>query len=76
MATKPVAGVKPVDYNQPFGDHDGYRLVIAASICMGLSTLFVGLRLWTRRYVTQMFGADDYLIGLAWVRFLKMLFMN
>lgn len=67
MTTNPTAGIKPDDYNEPFGAYIGYRLVTAASICMGLSTVFVGLRILTRRYVTQMVGADDYLVGVAWV---------
>lgn len=67
MATNPTAMQKPAGYDEPPGAYIGNRLVIAASVCMGLSTIWVGLRIWTRRYVTQALGPDDYLIGAAWV---------
>ncbi|PGH02239.1 hypothetical protein AJ79_07688 [Helicocarpus griseus UAMH5409] len=67
MATNPVMGTKPIDYNEPYGAYVGDRLVITASVCMALSSIWVGLRMWTRRYVTQMFGVDDYLVGVAWI---------
>ncbi|KAK2745164.1 hypothetical protein FQN55_006288 [Onygenales sp. PD_40] len=67
MATNPTMGTKPPDYDEPFGAYIGHRLVTTASVCMAISTIFVGLRIWTRRYVTQILGADDYLIGTAWV---------
>jgi hypothetical protein len=69
MATNPVAGVKPVNYTDPEGAYNGWKLVVTASVCMGFSTVALALRLCTRRYVTRAFGLDDYLVFLAWVRF-------
>ena len=69
MATNPAVIPKPDDYNEPFGAYNGRRLVIAASVGVGLSTIWVALRIWTRRYVTQALGTDDYLMAAAWVWF-------
>lgn len=67
MATNPVVGVKPLDYNDPPGAYNGWQLVVTAGVCMSCSTTAIGLRLWTRRYVIGAVGIDDYLIFLAWV---------
>lgn len=67
MATKPAVIPKPDDYNEPFGAYNARRLIIAASVGVGLSTIWVALRIWTRRYVTQALGTDDYLMAAAWV---------
>jgi hypothetical protein len=69
MATKPVVGVKPDDYNEPFGAYNGWQLVVAASVCMGFSTIAVLLRIWTRRYVIGALGLDDWLCFAAWVSY-------
>lgn len=67
METSPLAVLKPKDYDEPFGAHKGWKLVVTASVTLGLSTLFLFLRLWTRQRITKAVGVDDYLIVVAWV---------
>lgn len=67
MATKPVAGVKPADYDEPYGAYNGWQLVVAASVCMGFSTTAIIIRLWVRKHIVNAIGLDDYLCFGAWV---------
>jgi hypothetical protein len=48
-------------------EYVGYKLVIVSTVCAGLSTIFVLLRLWARRMLVWSIGWDDFWIVLAWV---------
>ena len=48
-------------------DYTGSKLVIAASICSALSTIFVAMRVFVRLFVQTYFGLNNLLIIFAWV---------
>ena len=43
------------------------QTVVAISAISVISTVFVGLRLWTRLAVIRAAGYDDLAVGLSWV---------
>jgi hypothetical protein len=51
-------------------EYIGYQLVIAAIVSAGLSTLFLLLRLYTRKLIVKSLGWDDFWIVSAWVCYL------
>ncbi|KAJ5041284.1 uncharacterized protein L3040_005832 [Drepanopeziza brunnea f. sp. 'multigermtubi'] len=63
----PTAGVKPADYDEPFGASKSWQMITSASVCMVFSTFWLGLRLWTRSRISRELGPDDYLIAAAWI---------
>ncbi|KAK0109957.1 hypothetical protein ONS95_002624 [Cadophora gregata] len=67
LSTKPKAGSKPEDYNEPFGAYIGWQLVVTASAGMVFSTTWTVLRLWTRQHISRALGPDDFLILAAWI---------
>jgi hypothetical protein len=48
-------------------EYIGLQLVACAAITAVLSTLFLGLRMYTRKFLVRNFGWDDWWILLAWV---------
>ncbi|KAI9048409.1 hypothetical protein LZ554_007245 [Drepanopeziza brunnea f. sp. 'monogermtubi'] len=63
----PMAGVKPVDYDEPFGASRSWQIIMTASVGMVFSTFWLALRLWTRCRISRELGPDDYLIVVAWI---------
>lgn len=53
----------PADPNLYFGQ----PIVPVATILITLSTLFVGMRFWSRTVVLRAFGVEDVFILLGWV---------
>jgi hypothetical protein len=48
-------------------DYKGQTEVIVNSTLIGLSALFLGLRLYVRTFMTKSLGLDDAVAGLAFV---------
>jgi hypothetical protein len=48
-------------------EYIGYHLVVSAVITTGLSSFFLGLRLYTRKFLARGLGWDDWWIFCAWV---------
>ncbi len=48
-------------------EYIGYQLVITSVVSAGLSGLFLGLRLYTRKFIVRSLGWDDWWIVCAWV---------
>jgi hypothetical protein len=48
-------------------EYIGYQLVITSIVSAGLSSLFLGLRLYTRKFIVGNLGWDDWWIVCAWV---------
>lgn len=73
MATIPKAGVRPPGFVEDpnHQEYTGYKLVIVASVCLGLSTVFVSMRLFVRLFIRTFFGLDDWLIVFAWVHIIE-----
>ncbi|KAL8661876.1 MAG: hypothetical protein Q9168_008339, partial [Polycauliona sp. 1 TL-2023] len=58
----------PLDYLKPPADGDnntGRSILIITWLFTGISTVVVGLKVWTRLKIIRNFGADDYLTILA-----------
>lgn len=47
----------------------GNALTVFNSVCLGLMTIILGLRLYTRVFVKKWFGWDDFYIVCAYVGF-------
>ena len=71
--TPVTAAVPPPGYeinlvNPPYV---GYQLVAVACVFAALSTLVVGLRLFTRKFLVKTMGWDDTWVTIAWVSSLE-----
>ena len=60
----------PPNYVNP--ETRGNGLTVLNAIFLGLATIFVVLRIWSRLFVRKWFGLDDVLIILGFVRLLKL----
>lgn len=56
-AAPPPPGVTPV-FNGPLNDKQK-QIILTSAIMMALSTLFMGLRLFTRAFIVKSIGTDD-----------------
>jgi hypothetical protein len=48
-------------------EYIGYQLVVTSIVSAGLPGLFLGLRLYTRKFIGSNLGWDDWWIVCAWV---------
>lgn len=48
-------------------EYIGHQLIVCAVITAGLSGIFLVLRLYTRKFLAQGLGWDDFCIVCAWV---------
>ncbi|RDL40437.1 uncharacterized protein BP5553_00416 [Venustampulla echinocandica] len=63
----PPPGVVP-----NFENPESIRTIIdfTLGICIGVSSLFVLLRIWTRFFIVKMHGWEDYTMIIAWLMFI------
>ena len=73
MAAKPPPGPEVNLTNPP---SIGYQLVISSIVCVSISTMFLAMRLYTRKVLLNVIGWDDFWITLAWVRLSLSLSIN
>lgn len=64
-AASPPVGIT-ANFDDPQTNHNAAGIIISL-VGMALSAIFILLRLYTKIFITSLFGIDDVAMVLAWV---------